>query len=210
MLTPRLVLNNNLDFTKDHYLGLSSLLVESGYQYAEMFIKALRQLVIDKSVTSLLKTYISFATPSIAICSLSLLVSINKEEKNEWVNNLIMRSDTRLKSLYGDTVKAASANINSYKEIFDWYGYNFYSIDNLISDPYSFILWAGQANPDMSPSSSALYNDELSDFIAEAVLLNTNLDLRLNRARWSEVRRWINLTFTKYAFGSSIDQARWF
>lgn len=210
MLTPRLVTSKDLDFTTNHYLGLASLLVEVGYKDAELFIKSLKDLIDYRSVYDLLKVFIAGSTPSIALCSLALLCALNPQDRNQWVTNLIITNDKRLKALIQEAYYAGTTTIDNYNQVLTRFGYSSLNIDEVLLDPYLYIDWVATSDPTMSTACSSLLNNDLTQFIIDIVKIKTKADITSSPSKLSEVRRWANLTFSKYAFGASIDQSRWF
>lgn len=209
LLLPRIVTSGDADFSRYPELGLASLLLESGYEDAEVFVTALKDLLAERTVFRLLELFMVFASPSIAVCAGLFGSLISNTQSDTWLPIISRRAPDFTSGMPDLLASIVSANASNYLQITSWFGYSDFDYELLIDNPNAFIDWVLNAEVRLAPAINNMRAADVSGFIAEVVILYTGQDLRDVPAKWAKIRRWVNLAFTQYAFGSSIEQTWW-
>lgn len=207
---PRLVTSKDINFAEQPRLGLASLLLEAGYEDAELFVTALGEMFDTRSLFKLLEVFIIVSTPSICACAVMFSLLLGAENSEYLLDLMDLMAPKHTTGNVNMRLMVGAAQEDTYKYTLDWFDYTYYDYTQIIDDPYTFLEWARLADPRMEGVINAFSNVGVSDFIFEVFLLHTKLDLRRSGSKIAEIRRWINLSFVKYAFGASIDQSEWY
>jgi hypothetical protein len=80
----------------------------------------------------------------------------------------------------------------------------------MLDDPYILLDWINSTQPNLASLNTAFRAAEVTQFIVAVALFKTGVDFTLNNSAYLLLKRWVNLAFTRYAFGSSINQLDWF
>ena len=210
MTYPRIVTTTDINFSQYPELGLASLILEAGYTEAELFISLLKDLFNTKSVFSYLKLYALISSPSVSICLYMFARLLGEDNQTEWYKVLTVVIPKYTTGFSNALSLAESADDNSYREVLTWFGYTNFNYQLMLDDPYLLLEWINGVQPNLTSLNTAFRTAEVTQFIVALTLYKTGVDFTLNNSAYLLLKRWVNLAFTRYAFGSSINQLDWF
>lgn len=210
MTYPRIVTTTDINFSQYPELGLASLMLEAGYTEAELFINLLKDLFNTKSIFSYLKLYALIVNPSISVCLYMFARLLGDDNQKEWYQVLAVVTPRYTTGFSNALSLAESADDNSYKEVLSWFGYTNFNYQSMLDDPYLLLNWIDSTQPNLVSLNTAFKTAEVTQFIIAVTLFKTEVDFTLNNSTYLLLKRWVNLAFTRYAFGSSINQLDWF
>ena len=210
MTYPRIVTTTDINFSQYPELGLASLILEAGYTEAELFISLLKDLFNTKSVFSYLKLYALITSPSVSICLYMFARLLGEDNQTEWYKVLTAVIPKYTTGFSNALSLAESADDDSYREVLTWFGYTNFNYQLMLDDPYILLDWINGVQPNLMSLNTAFKTAEVTQFIVALILYKTGIDFTLNNSAYLLLKRWVNLAFTRYAFGSSINQLDWF
>lgn len=187
-------------------MGLVSLLVEAGFPLAEEFVLWMGSLIDSASLYSFLQAY-TFALPiSLSCCTASFNIAFNVINKSLIINELL-----KLKPRYSNAwptilSKVSASRYSNYSEVTKYFCYTDVDILTFVDNPLVFLDWIDTNYNSYTDINKAFREGQLYKFITLVVLMKTGLDIEANQNLRQLYKRWVSLSFVKYAFGSSLDQ----
>ena len=210
MIYPRIVTTTDINFSLYPELGLASMILESGYTEAELFINLLKDLFNTKSIFSYLKLYALLTTPSVSLCLYMFARLLGEDNQKDWYKIFAVVTPKYTTGFSNALSLAESADDKSYREVLTWFGFTNFNYELMLEDPYLLLDWITQTQPNLAAINTAFRTAEVTQFIIAVILFKTRVDVTFNNSSYLLLKRWINLAFTRYAFGSSINQLDWF
>lgn len=209
-MLPRLVTTTDINFLDTPHLGLASLILEAGYTEAELFVEQFKDFFDSRSIYSFLRSYSYLVHPSVASCLYLFSKLLGDLAEESWRETLLMFIP-QYASGFSETYNLLQAStLDNYKTVLDWFGYPFIDVTDIIQDPFIAARWAESIDSSLAPLNNALSVSDLSSFFSEVVIRKTGIDPRVNVQYYALFRRWVNLAFTRYAYGADVNQIRWF
>lgn len=209
-MLPRLVTTTDIDFLQTPHLGLASLMLEAGYTEAEPFVEQFKVFFESRSVYNFLRVYSYIVNPSTASCLYLFSKLLGDLDSESWRDTLLVFIP-QYTSGFSEVYNLLQAStLDNYKTILDWFDYPFISITDLIEDPLKVTAWAASIDPTLTDINDALLSSDLSTLFALVLRRKTGVDPTANVEYYALFRRWVNLAFTRYAYGADINQIRWF
>jgi hypothetical protein len=209
-MLPRIVTTTDVNFLELPHLGLASLMLEAGYVDAEAFVEQFKVFFESRSIYSFLRTYSYLTSPSVSSCLYlfsKLLGDLDSESWRETLLTFIPQYTSGFSEVYN---LLQASTLDNYKVLLDWFGYSYIDVTDLIDNPFKAIHWVAAIDSSLSGLNTDLINADLSAFFVKVVLRKTGVDVTSNVEYYSLFRRWVNLAFTRYAYGADINQIRWF
>lgn len=209
-MLPRLVTTTDIDFLSNPHLGLASLMLEAGYIDAELFVEQFKIFFDSRSIYSFLRAYSCLTAPSVSSCLYlfsKLLGDLNSEEWRDTLLRFIPEYTSGFSEVYN---LLQASTLDNYAAILDWFDYPHIDITDIIEDPLIVTRWAQSIDASLTDLNVSLVSADLSTFFAEVIKRKTMIDVTSNTEYYSMFRRWVNLAFTRYAYGADINQIRWF
>lgn len=206
----RIVTSTDINFLDAPYLGLASLMLEAGYDQAEEFVDQFRYFIQSKSVYLFLRVYAYITPPSVSICLYLFARLLGDSDKDKWLRLLTSVAPSHTSNFNEVYNLAQSATVDNYKLVLDWFDYPFLEVAAIINDPFVVLSWCQNITPGLNYLNNHFKTGDLTSFLGEVVKLKTGVDITKNIEYHSMFRRWVNLSFSKYAYGSDINQIRWY
>lgn len=209
-MLPRIVTTTDINFLELPHSGLASLMLEAGYVNAEAFVEQFKLFFESRSIYSFLRTYSYITSPSVSSCLYLFSKLLGDLESGAWRETLLIFIP-QYTSGFSEVYNLLQAStLDNYKVLLDWFGYPLLDVTDLIDDPFKVVKWAQSIDSSLSALNTDLINADLSAFFAKVLLRKTGVDVTSNVEYYSLFRRWVNLAFTRYAYGADINQIRWF
>lgn len=209
-MLPRLVTNSDLNFLESPHLGLASLMLEAGYVRAEDFVTEFKQFFESRSIYSFLRLYAYVTPASVSSCLYMFAKLLGDTNSESWQGILLMLAPSYT-SGFSEVYNLIQASTTSnYKALLDWFDYPFIDVTDLITNPFAVLDWVQKIDPSLTGLNNKLQAMDISGFMADFILGKAGIDINKNAEYSILFRRWVNLAFTRYAYGADVNQIRWF
>ena len=209
-MLPRIVTTTDVNFFDSPQLGLASLMLEAGYVDAEPFVDYFKAFFESRSVYSFLHCYAYLTPPAVSSCLYMFFKLLGDLNVDNWQATLL-RLAPQYTSGFSEVYNIIqAATIDNYKTVLDWFDYPFITIPSIIADPFSAARWAQSIDSTLTTINQPLLSADISTFFVKVLLQKTGIDAAVNVEYYTLLRRWVNLSFTRYAYGADVNQIRWF
>ena len=200
---------NKINYGEQPRLGLASLLLECGYLQAERFALLLGEVIDTRSLYALLSLYSLTCSASVSASITTLHLTLPDIDKQQLLAALQLRAPRYAKGWGGIEALVASSDASNYKSVYEWFGYPVLEKTTMLDNPLSLLDWLDTVDNSLASLNECFRRGDLYGYVSEVLRLQTGVDLSLHKRLRQQVRRWVSLSYSRYAFGASVDQSLW-